>query len=187
LTDEPSRSATIKSVEYAKEHGKLISYDPNWRPPLWENDETAKKNMLSGVKYADILKVSFEELRLLTGQSDLVGGTSEIAAKGVKMVVVTLGAKGCFFNFMGESGYVNTYDTKVVDTTGAGDAFLGGLLYRIVNSGCQLEHISMEEVKDMMHFSNAAGAICASGYGAISSMPSLEEIRECMNKTPLLV
>ncbi|RCX21005.1 fructokinase [Anaerobacterium chartisolvens] len=187
MTDEPSRSATIKALDYAKERGRLISFDPNWRPALWKSSGEARENMLLGLRYADILKVSEDELSFLSGESDMLRGCAVIAKKGVKTVIVTLGPKGCFFSYEGGNGYVNTYDTKIVDTTGAGDAFLGGLLYRISNSGRKPEHISIEEMRDMMLFSNAVGAVCAAGFGAIPSMPEMQAVQECMSKVPLLL
>ncbi|MCX8128563.1 MAG: PfkB family carbohydrate kinase [Clostridia bacterium] len=187
MTDEPSRSATIRALDYAKERGKLISYDPNLRLALWKNENTAKECILSVLSYADILKLSECELEFLTGKTDLSHGTELLAEAGAKIIVVTLGEKGCFFKYKHGNGYVSTYDTKVVDTTGAGDAFLGGLLYRISSSGYALEEIPFEAFRKIVLFSNAVGAICASGFGAIPSMPLLEEVERCMKNTPLLV
>lgn len=186
MTDEPSKSATITALQYAKEKGKTITYDPNWRPALWKNDHQAKESMLFGLTFADVLKVSEEELEFLTGTSDLLAGSNRFLDKGIKIVVVTLGPKGCFYRCRAGYGHMNTYDTKVVDTTGAGDAFFGALIYRISRYAGKLETILPEELKTMIEFSNAAGALCATKKGAISAMPSFEEISRCIQSIPLL-
>lgn len=179
MTNEPSKSATIKAVEYAKQKGKIISYDPNLRPLLWENDAAAKEGMTLGLRYADIVKLSEEELEFLTGEKDLENGSKLLFDMGIKLIVVTLGAKGCYYRCGAGVGHLNTYNVKVVDTTGAGDAFLGGLLYRISRLEKQLWEINKQEIEEIIAFSNAAGALCTTKKGAIPAMPSMEEIRVC--------
>lgn len=186
MTDEPSRSATEAALEHAKKSGKIITYDPNWRPALWRNDQAAKEGMLFGLQYADVLKVSEEELVFLTGTKDLTEGSKQFADKGIKLIVVTLGPKGCFYYSKAGSGYLNTYNTKVVDTTGAGDSFFGALIYQISQYEGKIEEISKEEIEAMIDFSNAAGALCASQKGAINVMPSLEEVQNCLKNVPRL-
>ncbi|AEY67229.1 carbohydrate kinase [Clostridium sp. BNL1100] len=182
MTDEPARSATIKAVEYAKSEGKIISYDPNWRPLLWKDDIQARAGMMLGLEYADILKISETELEFLTGESNLEYGSKILFNKGIKLILVTLGPKGCFFRCSDGCGHLNTYDTRVVDTTGAGDAFLGGLLYQISKVTSPLVEINKTMISDIIDFSNAVGALCASKRGAIPAMPSLPEVEACINK-----
>jgi fructokinase len=187
MTDEPSRSATKAALEYAKKSGKIITYDPNWRPALWKSDQAAKEGMRFGLQYADILKVSEEELVFLTGTKDISEGSRLLTCTGAKLVVVTLGPKGCFYHSAAGSGYLNTYDTKIVDTTGAGDAFFGALIYQISRYAGKIDEIKVEEIRAMIDFSNAAGALCSSQKGAINVMPSFEEVRYCMENVPLLI
>lgn len=187
MTDEPARSATFKAVEYAKQKGKLISYDPNWRPPLWRSPDEAKQMMSMGVKYADILKVSDDEMELLTGEKDLGKGSKILFEQDVTLVIVTLGARGCYYRFAGGTGHINTYDTKVVDTTGSGDAFTGAMLYNICRLGKPLSHACRDDIEKILDFANAAGALCASKKGAIPAMPTVEEVQECMRNIPRLI
>jgi fructokinase len=187
LTGEPAKSATKKAVEYAKAAGKIISYDPNWRPPLWENDSAAREGMCYGLEYADILKISEVEMEFLTGESNLEIGSKILLDKGIKLVVVTLGPKGCFYRSVCGTGLLPTYDTKVVDTTGAGDAFMGGLLYHISKLGCNPGEISKGEIENIIDFANAVGALCASKKGAIPAMPEINEIEECRKNTAKLI
>jgi fructokinase len=186
LTDEPSRSTTLAAAAHARSKGRLVSYDPNWRPPLWANDATAKAGMQSGLPFADILKVSETELEFLTGDADLESGSAKLFDKDRTIVLVTLGPKGCFFRCAQGFGLVETYDTRVVDTTGAGDAFLGALLFRLAHLDRPFEDLSFEEVEELADFANAAGSLCASRRGAIPGMPSMEEIARCRAETPKL-
>jgi len=186
MTNEPSRNATLKAAEYAKSKKKIISYDPNWRPLLWENESAAREGMLLGLKYTDIVKLSEIELELLAGENDLHSGSQKLLDLGMKLIIVTLGPKGCFYRHHSGTGYLNTYNTKVIDTTGAGDAFLGGLLYRISMRRCGLDNLEHEAIEEMLDFANAVGALCASGRGAIPAMPSMEEVQRCIKEIPKL-
>ena len=187
LTDEPAKSSTIRAVGYAKNKGRIISYDPNWRPLLWENEETAKNSMNEGLNYADVLKISEVEMEFLTGTDDLDSGSRALFDKGIRMVIVTLGPRGCYYRCIAGIGHLSTYDTKVIDTTGSGDAFLGAFLYRLSRLDCTLDSISKRQVENMLDFSNAVGAVCASGRGAIPAMPSMQEVEKCMKETPKLL
>lgn len=187
MTSEPSKSATKAALKYAKSKGKIITYDPNWRPALWENDKIAKETMLFGLQYADILKISEEELEFLVGTKDVYNGSRQLLDKGVKIVVVTLGPKGCFYHSSAGSGHLSTYDTKVVDTTGSGDSFFGALIYQISRHDGKIEAIRQDELEKMIDFSNAVGALCATKKGAIDAMPSIDEIEYCRKSIPKLV
>ena len=183
LTNEPSKAATIKAVQYAKKNGLIISYDPNYRPPLWNNIEDARLNIIKGLKYTDILKISGEELELITSTNDLEKGSNLLFNQGISIILITLGPDGAFYKYRGGSGKLNTYNVKVVDTTGAGDAFLAGFLYKII--GKSLEELSMinkKNFENIVDFANATGALVASKKGAIPAMPSLKEIEECRKK-----
>lgn len=188
MTDEPVRSATIKAVEYARKQGCLISYDPNLRPPLWKNLKEARENILIGLKYADILKLSEEELEFITDNGNLVSATSDLYSMGISAILVTLGAKGCFYRYKGGSGRLDTYDTKVVDTTGAGDAFLGGILYKLCNMDCKaISEMDRADFERVIDFGNAMGSFCATKRGAIPAMPDITEVEKCMKEVPRVI
>ena len=120
LTDEPSRSATLAAVRAAKEAGAVVSYDPNYRPLLWESPGEAKRWMREGLSLADIVKVSDEELTLLTGETDLERGSQKLLEAGASLALVALGAKGAFFRLGELCGRQPTFDVRTVDTNGAG-------------------------------------------------------------------
>lgn len=180
LTHEPARSATISAVTTAKASGAIISYDPNLRPPLWKSLEDAKEKMLMGLKYADILKISEEELEFITGIKDLEEGSLALHDMGVRVVLVTLGPKGCFYRYSGGTGRLHTYDTKVVDTTGAGDGFFGGVLFKLSELTLgEIDRLSKVEFEKIIDFGNAVGALATTKKGAIPAMPTMEEVEEC--------
>lgn len=183
MTDEPARSATLKALKFARDKGILISYDPNWRPPLWKDQDTAREWMRKGLSYADILKVSEEELSFLTGETEIYKGIKVLYDMGIRIITVTMGDKGCTYHCPNGSGHISAYNTKSIDTTGAGDAFVGALLYRICRLEKKIEDITLEEISDMVDFSNAVGALCITKKGAIPAMPTLEEVRHFMKNT----
>ncbi|MCX7709893.1 MAG: PfkB family carbohydrate kinase [Clostridia bacterium] len=187
LTHEPARSATLAAVKYAKDHGVIVSYDPNLRPPLWKNLEDAREKILMGLKYADILKISEEELEFITGSKDLEEGSLILYNMGVKVVLITLGPKGCFYRYSGGTGRLNTYDTKVVDTTGAGDGFFGGVLFKLCEMNLEaIGKLSKDEFEMIIDFGNAVGALATTRKGAIPAMPTLDEVRNCQSTVRLL-
>lgn len=187
MTAEPSRSAVEELVEYARKQGKITAYDPNWRPPLWKGrEEEGVERMKSLVSKADIMKISGEELELITGKESIEEGAWALLEQGVSLVVVTLGAHGCKAFAPGISVAKETYDTQVKDTTGSGDSFFGALLAKVVQSGKRPSQLSPEELGDFLDFANAAGSTCATKTGAIPALPDVEAIEQCRKTVPLL-
>lgn len=188
FTDEPCRSAVHAAVRYAKEHGKLMSYDPNYRPLLWESEKQAVKEMLAALPMADILKVSEEEMQLLTGENDLEAGAHALMKQGPKLVLISRGEYGSFYCAACGCGQIPAFQVDVVDTTGSGDAFLGAVLYRLRGKNTEdLERLSQEELEDILDFANAAGGLTATKRGAIPSMPTLTEIEDCRRNIPRIL
>ncbi len=139
------------------------------------------------MQYADILKLSFEELEFILGEVSLEEGTLELIRRGITLVAVTLGPKGCFYRFGTTCcGYIPTYDVSVVDTTGAGDAFLGALLYKLWRDGKKLSQLSRTEIEAAIDFGNAAGARTTVKKGAIPALPILAEIADCQKSAARL-
>jgi fructokinase len=181
MTHEPSATATLKALNYAKEKGCLISYDPNLRIPLWKDLSFAKQQIELGLSYADVLKISEEELEFITGLQDLEAGSQYIYEHyHVKLIFVTLGPEGCYYRMGHATGMRKGYAVSAVDTTGAGDSFLAGILYQILNSGNKISELTMNELEPMVGFANAVGALATTKKGAIPAMPTLEEIERLM-------
>ena len=175
LTTEPSRSTTLKAAELAKRSGAIISYDPNYRANLWQDEATAIKWMKEPLAIADILKVSDNELPLLTGTDDPVEGTKILSDMGISLIFVTLGPDGAFYRFGDVTGTSPTPPVKVADTNGAGDTFFGAALSQIAK--CGLKNLDEAELRRIADFANKAAAITTSRHGAIPAMPKLEEIQ----------
>lgn len=176
LTDEPARSATFHAVKMAKEAGALISYDPNYRAPLWNSVEEAKEQMRSMIPYADIMKISDEETALLTDYSDPKKAAQALLDQGVACVVVTLGKDGALLKTAQVEIVEKGKERKVVDTTGAGDSFWGGILSRFAKDGISPAEITEEKAREYVRFANAVAGLCVEKRGAIPAMPTLEQV-----------
>ncbi|MGM0874710.1 MAG: PfkB family carbohydrate kinase [Bacillota bacterium] len=181
MTHEPAATATFTALHYAKKHNLMISYDPNLRIPLWDSLERAKEMIEKGLKYADIVKLSEEELEFLTGYDDVVKGTEVIQKQyHCSLIFVTLGSKGCFYRSKNGSGKTEGFKVDVVDTTGAGDAFVGGALYKILESNKHVNMLSTVELDEVATFANAVGALATINKGGIPSMPTKEQIEKLL-------
>ena len=185
LTDEPAKAAVMNAVEYAKVKEKIVSYDPNWRPALWRNREQAVLTMRSVLKYVDIVKVSEDELQLLTECSTLVAAIAKLFTYGIKIACITQGAKGCIVATPRTIDTYPAYKVKIVDTLGAGDSFLGGFLYKLAAIGKPIEELDRTDLGEMALLGNACGALTSSRKGAIPAMPSAEETRELVRTQDL--
>ncbi len=181
LTDEPARSATCQAVAYAKSRGKLITFDPNLRKPLWADLEEAKKQMLWGLAQADVVKISDEEVRFLFDLGAEEGAAYILAHYPCKLVLVTCGPEGCFFQNAVASGMVPSLSgIQVVDTTGAGDIFGGSFVWQLLQSGKAPENLTAEELYPMVRFACTSAGLSTTKPGGISSIPEYEEVRKAM-------
>lgn len=176
LTAEPARTATMRAVSRAREEGALVSYDPNYRANLWPDEETAVAQMRAPLAFADLVKVSDEELPLLTGTEDLEEGSRRLMEYGASLVLVTLGGRGAFYRLGGLTGLVPGFRVTVADTNGAGDTFLGALLSRLIQEKKPLCSLMREELEACLRFANGAAALTCSRSGAIPAMPTLDEV-----------
>ena len=174
LTADPSRSATLDAVRRAKAMGKTITYDPNYRANLWPDQDTAVAQMKAPLDLVDILKVSDEELPLLTGTTDCEAGTAQLAAHGIGLIFVTLGPDGVFYRMGDKTGHVAGVPCKVGDTNGAGDTFFGAALSKLCKE--DLPALTVEKLEGILAFANKAASITTSRRGAIPAMPTLAEV-----------
>ena len=174
LTADPSRTATLDAAARAKKLGATITYDPNYRANLWKNKEDAIAQMKAPLPLVDILKVSDEELPLLTGTTDCESGTAQLAQNGIQLIFVTLGANGVFYRFGDKTGHVAGVPCKVGDTNGAGDTFFGAALSKLCKE--TLDTLTVEKLESILAFANKAASITTSRHGAIPAMPTLAEV-----------
>ena len=176
LTADPSRTATLDAAARAKKLGATITYDPNYRANLWKNKEEAIAQMKAPLPLVDILKVSDEELPLLTGTTDCESGTAQLAQNGIRLIFVTLGANGVFYRFGDKTGRVAGATCKVGDINGAGDTFFGAALSKLCKE--ELDTLTVDKLEGILAFANKAASITTSRHGAIPAMPTLEEIEK---------
>ena len=178
LTDEPSRSATLYAAKRAKTYGATITYDPNFRESLWQDREEAIEMMKHPLSLVDILKISDEELPLLTDTDDPEKGTAYLAdTYGIPLILLTLGAKGAYYRFGDRTGLCEGVKVKVADTNGAGDTFFGAFLSGMLRLGTyKPSELSEEEVRELVVFANKAASVTTSRSGAIPAMPTLDEV-----------
>ncbi|MDR1785534.1 MAG: carbohydrate kinase [Spirochaetaceae bacterium] len=176
LTDEPARSATVAALRMAKAAGAVVSYDPNYRPPLWKDEGTAAAVMGSVLDLVDVLKVSEEELGLLTGEDDRDRAVQSLFRRGVSCVAVTLGrdGAGAFTRKHGVS--MPAIDVPVTDTTGAGDAFWGGFLCKLLEAGRPPADLTEGQLRGAVFFGSVIAALCIQKRGGIPAMPAKDEV-----------
>ena len=176
LTAEPSRSATLEAARAAKAAGALVTYDPNYRANLWPDEAAAVTQIKAALPLADVLKVSDEELLLLTGTADLERGTEALAGYGIPLIFVTLGGDGAFFRYGDICGRVPGFSVTVADTNGAGDTFFAAVLFRLAGRG-GIDGLTGAELSEIARFANRAASITTSRSGAIPAMPTLDEVQ----------
>lgn len=181
LVESPMKQAHVKAIRVAKEKGVMISFDPNVRLPLWENAEDCRTTIRDFLPHAHLVKISDEELEFITGISDEEEAIRSLFTGDVKAIIYTKGAAGAVLYVDGESFSSTGYQVSVQDTTGAGDAFIGGFLYKLLEKKAILSNlvsILKNENNDILTYANASGALTTTGKGAISALPTKQEIIE---------
>ena len=180
MTHEGVRNATKKALKIAKKSGCIISFDPNLRPPLWDSLETAKEQVLYGLLFCDILKISDNEIQWLTGKEDYTDGVNWILDRyDIPLILVSMGKEGSRAYYKGKMVEAAPFLQKnTIETTGAGDTFGGCVLHYVLEHG--LEGLTKDNLTDMLRFANAAAALITTRKGALRVMPSIEEINEVL-------
>lgn len=179
LVESPMKQAHVKAIQLAKARGGIISFDPNVRLPLWNSTQECRNTILEFIPKAHIVKVSDEELEFITGIADEQKAIESLFIGDVKVIIFTKGSLGAEIYVLNNKYSSMGYTVQVTDTTGAGDAFIGGFLYQLLNKNVNKQNlvdIVKDYHKDILAFANASGALTTTGKGAISSIPSKEEI-----------
>jgi fructokinase len=180
LATEPSRASTLHAAALARHHGRLITYDPNLRRELWSTADDARAGMRLGLAEAEIVKISEEELHFLTGEPDLIAGGRSLWHPRLRLMAITRGRAGCYWLTTNAHGEVRGFRVMAIDATGAGDAFMAGLIAGILGTaGLPSDAAAITAV---CRFANAAGALATTGRGAIPSMPTRQAVEELMRQ-----
>lgn len=180
MTEEEIKNVTKKAVQKAKENGVLISFDPNFRPPLWKDMEDARQQMWYGIGQCDILKISDDEILFLTGTKDIDEGIARIREKShAKLICATMGKNGSKVYYKGKTVFGRPFLRKdTIETTGAGDTFMACVLNTVLEKG--QEQLTQESLTEMLLFANAASSIITTRKGALKVMPQRQEILDCL-------
>ncbi len=191
LSTDPARSATFAAMEHTRQVGSIVSFDVNVRPALWASPIDIRDTFAKAVERTDILKLSIEEVEFLAEQSsslqkpflledrlNMVGDA--LLKKGPRLVIITLGAQGALLLTAGHRAKIPPLQVRSVDTTGAGDAFMGAILYSLVQQGCNvpsdLEAMSEHDLSEMGSFANVVAGISVTRYGGMASFPFMHEV-----------
>lgn len=181
LTDEPARTATYRAIALAREAGAVVTYDPNYRAGIWHSKDEAVALMRTLIQTADMVKLSDEETVLLTDSDDPVEASARLARAGVAVVAVTLGSEGALLRVGDATRLVPGFACKAVDTTGAGDSFFGGFLYRFLQLNKRPQSLSLDEACLCARFGNAVASLCVEQRGGIPAMPALSAVEARLN------
>lgn len=174
MSQNPSREATAYALKLAKEKGKLVSYDVNYRDTVWDCVEDAIEVVNSILPYVDLLKISDEELAFVGGEENIPAFMEKY---GISVLIETLGAKGAKYFFNGKSDCISGHKVNAVDATGAGDAFWGGFLAKILMSDVnRVEDLTEEIVRAALVYGNASGGLCVQQMGGIPALPRKKDI-----------
>lgn len=177
LTSDPARTATQRAVARAKQAGKLVSFDPNLRKPLWSSEAEAKEQIEWGLRQSDIVKISDEEIAFLWDLTPEEGTQKLLREYGVRLVYATLGPKGCHAaNRNGTVEVPSPQGIRVVDTTGAGDIFGGSAMSRFLKLGKAPEELTTEELRAITRFACCAASLSTQSHGGITSVVPEEQV-----------
>ncbi len=181
MTDEPTRGATVKALEYARKHQVMVTFDPNLRPPLWRNLQEAKEQIWYGLSQCSAVKMSEEELEFITGERSLDRGVEAVRNRfDIPLICITMGKQGSKAYYgdaaVEKAGVVQEH---TIETTGAGDTFCASMINYILDHGIQ--GLTEKDLEEMLTFANAAASIITTRKGALRVMPTREEVQALLN------
>ncbi|XP_058108159.1 probable fructokinase-6, chloroplastic [Magnolia sinica] len=180
LITEPCKSAHIAAVKAAKDAGVLLSYDPNLRLPLWPSPESAREGILSIWETADVIKISEEEVCFLTKGEDPYDDAvvRKLFHPNLKLLLVTEGPDGCRYYSKDFNGRVSGLKVEAIDTTGAGDAFVAGILSQLATDFSLLQ--DEDRLREALKFANTCGALTVMERGAIPALPTRKAVLDAV-------
>ncbi|UCH25773.1 MAG: hypothetical protein JSV66_17905, partial [Trueperaceae bacterium] len=170
-----SREAALQAAHQVKEAGGQVVFDVNLRQSLWADLDTARHQIETALATADVVKLNEAELAFLTGSSDPVQGARALLEAGPELCCVSLGADGATFATGAASGHVPAFPVEVADTTGSGDAFVAGLAWELFSRGGS-RRWTEAHLRRAVTFANACGALAATRLGAMSALPTRDEV-----------
>jgi fructokinase len=185
LAQEPSSTATMQAIEFVKKAGGLISFDVNYRPSLWESPHQFRECITPAISKAHVLKINEIELEVLTGATEANMGSAckDLLKKGPELVVVTLGPEGCYIRNQNGDVRLKGFSVSAIDATGCGDAFIAGLLSKLVAEEKHCDSLAIDDLKLFGRYANAVGALTAQSKGVMPALPFKEQVDAFMQKS----
>lgn len=177
LIEAPVKYAHIKAISSIVKKGGLVSFDPNVRLPLWDSTENCRRTILEFIPKAHVVKISDEELQFVTGIENEEAAIESLFKGNVKLIIYTKGSCGAEFFTKTIKAEVKGIKINVSDTTGAGDAFIGAVLYQLANKEIDLDRIIKQEAEEILQFANIVAAMTCMKKGAISAIPTIDEVK----------
>jgi fructokinase len=190
LSIEPSRSATLAALDYTRQAGCIATFDANVRPALWASNADIQEAIEDVIGRTDVLKFSSEEA-VFMGELEALPATGpdvkqlytlgvDLLTRGPSLVIITRNAQGALLMTADFQVEVPAPPVSPIDTTGAGDAFMGAILYQLVQRNCStpadLRRLSEEDLRDLGSFANRVAGLSITRYGGISSLPFINEL-----------
>jgi fructokinase len=192
LSTEPARTATLAAMDYTRRVGSIVSLDVNVRPALWSSHSDIHNTLAKAIERTDILKLSAEEAAFVIEQNSLPRDPHDrswlkilgeaLLERGPRLVIITLGAEGALLLTANHRVEVPARPVRPIDTTGAGDAFMGAALYKLVQQGCatpsDLLSLSENNLNNLGNFASFVAGLSVTSYGGISSFPFIYEVND---------
>ena len=180
LSRSPAREATMQAALRARDAGLLVSYDPNWRPTLWDDPREARGRIWEAMSVAHVVHCADEEWEFVTGASDFEAGARSILAEGPDLVIVTLGERGCYYDDGESRGELPGFQVEVEDPLGAGDAFVAAMLSQLIYAP-RGQRLPESKLREILTYANAAGALTCTRRGVIPSLPTADQIEQFLS------
>lgn len=177
-----SGEAALQAAKWARSAGRQVFFDVNLRPLVWPELNAARTQIALALQHTTIVKMNEFELEFVSGTPDLESGTSILLQNDIQLCLVTLGERGAYFNNGNATGLVGGFPVQVKDTTGSGDAFVAGLTYQICQQSCQPAQLTAHELREMVTFANACGALAATQVGGMTASPDRESIAQLLQQ-----
>jgi fructokinase len=199
LSTEPARTATFAAMDYTRRVGSIVSFDVNVRQSLWASNSEIRDTLAKAIERTDILKLSAEEAEFVSEQSNPPDDLYErswlnalgdaLLEKGPRLVIITLGAQGALLLTANHRVEVPARQVRAVDTTGAGDAFMGATLHTLVQQGCStpsdLLSLSENDLRNLGNFAVFVAGLSVTSHGGISSFPFIYELTDFVTSQEL--
>lgn len=178
LTNEPCKSATYKAVKIARKFGVVVSFDINYRKPVWKTMDVFLENVFRMNKLSDIVKLNEHEKELLYPKISVEEACRKILNNGPKICLITMGQNGSFFMTKDGGRRVNVLEVGVVEQIGCGDAFIGAFLSQIIKNKADINKVSVDQLYEFVKYADTVASLTATKYGTIPAMPHLSEVEK---------